>query len=75
MKTEFNVNLIGATFRATIIPMPYCEWRISNLELISSAAGNIRASAILIDDKQLASANQQIEDQMLADKIEQEQRL
>jgi len=81
MKTEYTVELLKAKFIATIIHSPSlihkpCRgWRISNLEFAGTVTKH-RCSAILIDKVQFDSAVQQIEaqidDQMLADELENE---
>jgi len=75
MKTQYWIRLVvkGANVRllATISHAPYCGWGIVKLTYRGMVPGvAIHYTPSLIDDDQIASANQQIEDQMLADEIE-----
>lgn len=74
MKTQFPIKLrvkgIIVNLIATINHMPYCGWRISKLTYRGMIAGvAIYYTPTLLNEKQEASANAQIEYQ-----LEQEQR-
>ena len=70
---EIKVNGVAVKLLATIIHMPYCGWRIEKLTFRGMVVGvAIHYTPSLLDENEMASAHQQIEDQILADKLEME---
>ena len=78
MKNEYWIKLIvkgvEVQLLATIIHMPYCGWRIEKLTYVGEIAGvAIYYTPAPLTDEQKASANKQIEDQILANELHQEE--
>ena len=70
---NIKVNGVDVRLLATIIHMPYCGWRIEKLTFRGMVVGvAIHYTPSLLDVNEMASAHQQIEDQILSDKLEME---
>ena len=77
MKTEYWINIkvngVAVKLLATIEHAPFCDWKIQKLTFRGMAPGvAVFYTPSLLAKDEMASANQQIEDQMLADELENE---
>jgi methylaspartate ammonia-lyase len=75
MKTQYWVNIkvngVNVRLQATINQAPFGEWQIEKLLFRGMVPGvAIFYTPSLLDEKALASATKQIEDQILADELE-----
>ena len=70
MNTQYWVNIkvngVDVRLLATIIHMPYCGWRIEKLTFRGMVVGvAIHYTPSLLDKKEMVSAHQQIEAQII----------